>query len=52
MKSKEKDLVMKKGVQKQPKKPYRTPQLTVHGSVEKITGRSGGGSGDGMSGSQ
>jgi hypothetical protein len=22
-----------------PKKPYRTPQLTVHGTVKKITGQ-------------
>lgn len=38
--------------QVQTKKPYTTPQLTVHGDVEKITGAIGASGSDGMLGSQ
>lgn len=38
-------------VQKSRKKPYTTPQLTVHGDVEKITGNLGTGSPDGITAS-
>lgn len=38
--------------QEQTKKPYTTPQLTVHGDVEKITGAVGTTGSDGLTGSQ
>ncbi len=41
-----------KGSQEQTKKPYTTPQLTVHGDVEKITGAVGATGSDGQLGSQ
>ncbi len=38
MKSEEKDIGEKKDVRdQQPRKSYTTPQLTVHGTVDKIT---------------
>lgn len=41
MESEKKDLFKKEVEKEQSKKPYSTPQLTVHGTVEEIT--SGGG---------
>jgi hypothetical protein len=38
-------------VKNQPKKVYSTPQLTVHGTVEKITQAVGPGNKDGLVGS-
>lgn len=32
-----KDMSGKKDMSKQTKKPYTTPQLVIHGDVEKIT---------------
>lgn len=52
MKSKKKDLREKKDVQEQLKKPYMTPRLTVHGTVEKITGNLGTLGADGPIGSR
>jgi hypothetical protein len=46
MKPEEKDLAAKNDAQEQPKKPYATPKLTIHGDVEKITEYMGGQSGD------
>ena len=37
---------VQEGVQESQKKPYTTPQLTVHGDVEKITGNLGTGAPD------
>lgn len=38
-------------VKEQPKKPYHTPELTVHGTVEQITQALGSGMKDGLTGS-
>jgi hypothetical protein len=50
MKSKEKVVVDRNDIQKQPKKPYQTPQLILHGTIEKITGGTRAGRADGMTG--
>ena len=48
MMNKEKERGKKEDIQCQPKKPYKTPQLTVHGTLEVITkSPKGGGSSDG-----
>ena len=44
-------IVVQEGVQESQKKPYTTPQLTVHGDVEKITRNVGLGAPDGLTGS-
>lgn len=38
MRSQKNDAVEKKVAQELLKRPYSTPQLTIHGTVEKITG--------------
>ncbi|MFQ5849217.1 MAG: hypothetical protein ACE5JU_01355 [Candidatus Binatia bacterium] len=49
---KNKDMVenKKKDIQEQPKKPWNTPQLTIHGDVEKITQGPPAGPGDDLAG--
>lgn len=42
----------KNEAQNQPKKPYIAPQLTVHGTVGKITGQLGTSGPDGLLGSR
>jgi hypothetical protein len=37
-------LPKKDGRQEQPKKPYMTPKLIIHGSLKEITGKIPGGS--------
>ena len=39
MKTEQKDCLDHEHVPEQPKKPYTGPQLTVYGTVEKITGQ-------------
>lgn len=40
-KSQKKDMSEQQVVQGLQKKPYITPQLTIHGTMEKITGNTG-----------
>ncbi len=51
MKSEKEDVFEKTDMKDPTKKPYRTPQLTVHGTVEKITEALGAGTKDGVMGS-
>ena len=51
MKDKRKDVILEEEAKDLPKKPYTTPNLTVHGTVENITQALGPGNKDGLSGS-
>src|SRR5436853_5646787 len=51
MESEKKDLIQNDDVQQQSKKPYKTPKVTVHGTVEQMTQTIGLTTADGITGS-